>query len=595
MYMTYCFRLLSLFVFGTLISSHLFSAERPNVVFIITDDQGYGDISAHGNPILKTPAIDALHAESLRLTNYHVTPTCAPTRGALMSGHYTNRAGPWHTIMGRSMLFEDQATWGNVFEDSGYATGMFGKWHLGDNYPYRPEDRGFQEVVRHGGGGVGQTPDFWDNSYFDDTYWHNGVPQKYKGYCSDVFFDSAKDFITASVKENKPFMAYICTNAPHGPFHVADKYWKPYMKSGISEREAIFFGMIANADENVAEMREFLEKKGLTENTIFVFTTDNGTATGEQVFNSGMRGKKGSEYEGGHRVPLFMHWPKGGLDKGRDINELSAHIDMLPTFIDLCGLKAPLDYAFDGRSLAPLLFDLPTAWPDRAIITDSQRVQDPIKWRKSSVMTQRWRLVNGEELYDMDSDPSQETDVAGKFPKVKSRLRGDYDAWWESLQPAFKKFATITLGHPSDNPAQLTAHDWLTGNLGVPWHQSAIREAKLGYGYSGIWAVKIAEAGDYKLTLRRWPRETGLDMDASLAPGKPVDGLKAYRETPGKSLKLKTATVKAGDQTSEKQVTGGEGTTFNMTLPEGKTFIEAYYHTADDQQLGAYYVIVEKV
>jgi arylsulfatase B len=195
----------------------------------------------------------------------------------------------------------------------------------------------------------------------------------------------------------------------------------------------------------------------------------------------------------------------------------------------------------------------------------------------------------------MDSDPSQETDVAGKFPKVKSRLRGDYDAWWESLQPAFKKFATITLGHPSDNPAQLTAHDWLTGNLGVPWHQSAIREAKLGYGYSGIWAVKIAEAGDYKLTLRRWPRETGLDMDASLAPGKPVDGLKAYRETPGKSLKLKTATVKVGDQTSEKQVTGGEGTTFNMTLPEGKTFIEAYYHTADDQQLGAYYVIVEKV
>jgi arylsulfatase B len=353
--------------------------------------------------------------------------------------------------------------------------------------------------------------------------------------------------------------------------------------------------MIANIDENVAEMREFLDKKGLTDNTIFIFTTDNGTATGDQVFNSGMRGKKGSEYEGGHRVPLFMHWPNGGLDKGRDIPELSAHIDMLPTFIDLCGLKGPLDYAFDGRSLAPLLFELPTPWPDRAIITDSQRVQDPIKWRKSSVMTQRWRLINGEELYDMDKDPSQKTDVATKHPKVKARLRADYDAWWESLQPAFKKFATITLGHPSDNPAQLTAHDWLTGNLGVPWHQSSIREAKLGYGYSGIWAVKIAEAGDYKLTLRRWPRETGLDMDAPLAPGKPVDGLTAYRETPGKSLKLKTATVKVGDQTFEKQVTGGEGTTFDMTLPEGKTFIEAYYHTSEDEQLGAYYVIVEKV
>ena len=569
--------------------------ERPNVVFIMTDDQGYGDISAHGNPILKTPAIDALYAESLRLTNYHVTPTCAPTRGALMSGHYTNRAGPWHTIMGRSMLFEGEATLGEVFGDSGYATGMFGKWHLGDNYPYRPEDRGFQEVVRHGGGGVGQTPDFWDNSYFDDTYWHNGTPQKYKGYCSDVFFDSAKTFIADSAAKGKPFFAYICTNAPHGPFHVEDKYWKPYQGKGISDQEAIFFGMIANADENVGKLRAFLSEKGLAENTIFIFTTDNGTATGEKVFNAGMRAKKGSQYEGGHRVPFFMHWPKGGLAEGRDIPELSAHIDMLPTFVDLCGLEAPLDYALDGRSLAPLIFQLPTPWPDRTIITDSQRVQDPIKWKSSSVMTRRWRLIDGKELYDMNIDPGQKTDVAVNHPNVVARLRGDYDVWWESLQPAFEKFATITLGHPSDNPAQLTAHDWLTGNLGVPWHQSAIREAKLGYGYTGIWAVKIAEAGDYKLTLRRWPRETGLDMDAPLAPGKPVDGLKAFRETPGKSLKLKTATVKVGDQTSEKQVTGGEGTTFNMTLPEGKTFIEAYFHTEDDEQLGAYYVIVEKL
>jgi arylsulfatase B len=496
--------------------------------------------------------------------------------------------------MGRSMLYEDEKTLGEVFGDSGYATGMFGKWHLGDNYPYRPEDRGFQEVVRHGGGGVGQTPDFWNNSYFDDTYWHNGVPQKYKGYCSDVFFDTAKEFIEDSAKQDKPFFAYICTNAPHGPFHVEDKYWKPYMKHGLSEREAIFFGMIANIDENVAEMREFLDQKGLTENTIFLFTTDNGTATGEKVFNSEMRGKKGSQYEGGHRVPMFMHWPAGGFDKGRDIGELSAHIDMLPTLADLCGLQLPMDYALDGRSLLPLLFDTPTPWPDRTIITDSQRVLHPIKWKSSSTMTQRWRLINGTELYDMDSDASQTTDVAAKHPKVVKKLRADYNAWWTSLQPAFEKFSTISLGHPADNPAQLTAHDWLTSN-GVPWHQSSIRGGKMGFGIAGKWAVKFVEEGDYKLTLRRWPRESGANLDASLAPGKPVPGMVAFRETPGKSLKFKMAGIKIGDRTLEKKVSGGEGTTFDMRLPAGETFIEAWFNTADGEQVGAYYVVVEKV
>jgi arylsulfatase A-like enzyme len=580
-----------------LFSSSLISiiaAQAPNVIFIITDDQGYGDISAHGNPVIKTPAIDKLYGESVRLTNYHVTPTCAPTRGALMSGHYTNRAGPWHTIMGRSMLYQGEATLGEVFAEAGYRTGMFGKWHLGDNYPYRPEDRGFHEVVRHGGGGVGQTPDYWDNAYFDGSYFHNGKVQKYKGYCTDVWFDTAKDFIEDSVKRDKPFFAYLCTNAPHGPFHVADKYWKPYQAKGLTDQEAVFYGMIANVDENVAKMREFLDKKGLTENTIFIFTTDNGTASGENIFNSGMRGKKGSQYEGGHRVPLFMHWPKGGLDKGRDIPQLSAHIDMLPTFVDLCGLKVPMDYALDGRSLAPLIFQTPTPWPDRTIITDSQRVLDPIKWKTSSVMTQRWRLIDGKELYDMDADPGQETDVAAKYPKVFEKLRADYDAWWESLQPAFKKFSTITLGHPSENPSQLTAHDWLTQE-NVPWHQSAIRDGKLGFGHSGKWAVNISKAGSYKVTLRRWPRETGLDLDAPLAPGKPVDGLRAYRETPGSSLHFKTASVKIGDQTAEKKVTGGEGTTFEMKLPQGETFIEASFTTTDGEQVGAYYVVVERV
>ncbi len=570
--------------------------ERPNVVLVITDDQGYGDISAHGNPVLKTPALDELHGESIRLTDYHVSPTCSPSRGALMSGHFTNRAGPWHTIMGRSLLFRGEATLGEVFANSGYRTGMFGKWHLGDNYPYRPEDRGFHEVVRHGGGGVGQTPDYWNNAYFDDTYFHNGKPKKFEGYCTDVYFDSAKRFIEDSVAREEPFFAYISTNAPHSPFHVADRYWKPYMEEGLSEREAIFFGMVANIDDNVGAIREWLAARDLQENTLFIFTTDNGTANGEKVWNAGMRGKKGSEYDGGHRVPFFLHWPKAGLRNGRDIAQLSAHVDVLPTLIDLCGLQAPVDYFFDGRSLAPLIFQLPTAWPDRFLVTDSQRVQDPIKWRKSSVMTQRWRLINGKELYDMANDPGQEKDIASERPEVVRNLRGNYENWWRSLEPSFSKFAELVLGNPAENPAVLTSHDWLSGNRGVAWNQSSVRGGKIGSGYPGKWAVEVETAGTYQFSLRRWPLESNAGLDDALPPGEPVPGLTAFRETPGKALKFKGAFLKVGDQSEEKPVSSGqEGVDFSMELPPGKTYIEAYFTTAEGEKMGVYYILVEKV
>ena len=213
--------LLIIVLFASLVAS---ATQSPNVVLVITDDQGYGDLSAHGNPILRTPHLDALHGVSVRLKDFHVAPTCAPTRSALQSGHYTNRTGVWHTIMGRSMLREGELTLGQVFSESGYATGMFGKWHLGDNYPYRPEDRGYQEVLRHGGGGVGQTPDYWDNAYFDGSYWHNGKPVPAKGFCTDVFFDYATKFIDKQAAAKKPFFAYITTNAPHGPMHAPQKW-----------------------------------------------------------------------------------------------------------------------------------------------------------------------------------------------------------------------------------------------------------------------------------------------------------------------------------------------------------------------------------
>ncbi|MEM7600919.1 MAG: arylsulfatase, partial [Verrucomicrobiota bacterium] len=370
-----------------LIFSSTQGADAPNVIIVITDDQGYGDLSCHGNPVLKTPHLDALASESVNLDDYHVAPTCSPTRCALLTGHWTNRTGVWHTIMGRSMLREDEITIGDLFRAGGYATGMFGKWHLGDNYPYRPEDRGFGEVLRHGGGGVGQAPDYWDNAYFDGTYFHNSEPVPVKGFCTDVFFEYAKQFIEDQVAAEKPFLAYISTNAPHGPMHAPEEYAKPYLEQGLPIAVSHFLGMIANIDDNVGALRAWLSDRGLAENTIFIFTTDNGTSNGRAVYDGGMRGAKGSEYDGGHRVPFLMHWPAGGYANEKHVAPITAHVDVLPTLIDMCAIDAPSGVKFDGRSIKTLLTRESSDWPDRILVTDSQRVKDPIKWRKSSVMT----------------------------------------------------------------------------------------------------------------------------------------------------------------------------------------------------------------
>ncbi|APZ96079.1 arylsulfatase [Fuerstiella marisgermanici] len=570
------------------------AADKPNVVIVITDDQGYGDLSCHGNPILKTPAIDKLHGESVRLKDYHVSPTCSPTRSAFLTGHWTNRTGVWHTIMGRSMLRENEVTMGQVFKDAGYATGMFGKWHLGDNYPYRPEDRGYTEVLRHGGGGVGQTPDYWDNAYFDGSYWHNGTPESVKGFCTDVFFDYAKTFIKSSKEANKPFLAYIATNAPHGPMHAPEESSSPYKDVGNVGLQN-FFGMIANIDDNVGKLRTFLDEQGLTENTIFIFTTDNGSSSGWRTFNAGMRAGKGSEYDGGHRVPFFAHWPKGKLTGGHDVEPITAHVDILPTLIDLCEIAPPEGVKFDGRSIAPLLDPTTgTDWPDRILVTDSQRVKDPIKWRKSSVMTSQWRLINGKQLYNIKADPGQKSDVASGHPDVVARLTEFYDAWWEDLLPSFSNDTAIYLGHPNDNPARLTSHDWITTGS-TPWNQQHIRKAMNGDRNTGFWNVLVHEAGDYEIRLRRWPETADKPLNASLPPGADVPGVKAYRTQPGKAIQPVKASIKVGKVSAKADIQPGDReVVFNLTLPQGKTRMTALFTTADGEEFGPYYAYVQK-
>lgn len=570
---------------------------RPNIVLIITDDQGYGDLSCHGNPVLKTPNLDHLHGESIRLLDYHVAPTCSPTRAALMTGRWTNRTGVWHTSGGRSLLLENEVTMGQVFLDAGYATGMFGKWHMGDNYPFRPEDRGFSEVMRHGGGGVGQTPDFWDNSYFDGTYFHNSVPAPVRGYCTDVWFDYARRFIKEQKAAGNPFLAYVSTNAPHWPMHAPPEFAAPYVEQ-VGVHVGHFLGMIANIDHNVGRLRAFLREEGLAENTIFIFTSDNGTGQGHNVFNAGMRGRKQSEYDGGHRVPLFVHWPAGGLVGGRDIEPITAHVDMLPTLIDLAGIAPPKGVKFDGRSLRPLLEGTASladgSWPDRILVTDSQRVMNPIKWRRTAVMTSRWRLINGEELYDIKRDPSQENDLAPTHPDVAARLKAFYEDWWAELEPTFQDVPAIYLGHERENPVRLTSHDWIADGT-TPWNQSLVRRALDTPSATGYWNVKVVKAGEYEIRLRRWPEEVDAAIDAPLPPGADVPGDSPFRASPGKGVPVVKAAVRIGEVTALAPVEpGAKDVTLRMTLPAGKTRMTAFFTKREGGAVGAYYAYVKR-
>jgi arylsulfatase A-like enzyme len=568
---------------------------RPNIVFVMTDDQGYGDIARHGNPVLKTPNMDALHDQSLRLTNYHVSPTCAPTRSALMTGRYTNLVGPWHTIQGRSILHHDEITMADCFRAAGYRTGIFGKWHLGDNFPCRPQDRGFDETLVIGGGGIWQTPDHFGNDYFDDTYLHNGKLQKYEGFCTDVFFANAQRFITDSSRQGRPFFCYLTPNAPHAPM------WSPPANAAHYEnvkglREPGFYGMIENIDENLGRMRKFLESSGLAANTIFIFTTDNGSASGHQVFNAGMRGNKGSPYEGGHRVPFFLHWPRGGFAADQPVDALTAHIDILPTILAMTGVQRPKGPALHGRSLLPLLKK--EKWPARSIVTDSQREETLLKWRQAAVMTQEWRLVSpgegGEsqpkklELFDMRTDPAQRTDVAAQHPDIVARLTRDYEDWWKLVSARAGEYARIILGDPKENPARLTAHDWHGDGALKTWNQKAILQ---GPDANGFWAV-LTRAGRYSFELRRWPKELDLPLGAGYQP--PQDNRET---TPGRAIAgIDKARIRIGNIDRTIDVTpAAHAAVFELDLPAGPAELQTWLLSGDGAERGAYFVYARRL
>lgn len=581
---------------------------RPNVVFILTDDQGYGDLGCNGNSYIKTPNIDEMHAESVRFTDFHVGTTCAPTRSGLLTGHYCNSTGVWHTIGGRSLLREDEWTLPQALKENGYRTGHFGKWHLGDAQPFRPHERGFEISIFHGGGGVGNAPDYWGNDYFDDTYFVNGEPQKFEGYCTDVFFREGMKFIEEH--KNEEFFCYIATNAPHGPLNVEPKYIDMYRDAAPNEARARFYGMITNIDENVGKLREKLEELGIAENTIVIFMTDNGTAAGISLdqdgfaeegicnYNAGMRGAKCWEYEGGHRVPFIMHYPELLGKQGRDISELTSYIDFMPTILDFCGVNPPEDRSFHGMSLKPLIEgnELPEI-DQRIIVSDTQRLARPLKWRRSCVMKGTWRLVNGNELYDISKDPSQRNNIIDQHKDKVPPLREAYEDWWQIVSEQFDRDVPFALGG-TEETVKLTTHDIRNESCNTAWHQVHVRK---GHVVSGYWAVDVKSAGTYKISLRRWPKSTGykltqgIDGDDSDWRKDCIIPAEAKAYEGGEALDLKWARLIIAGKTHHLEIVpDSEAVTFEVDLPEGEDQLYAAFFDKKERTIAPYYIYINK-
>jgi arylsulfatase A-like enzyme len=455
----------------------------------MSDDQGYGDLSLHGNRKLRTPNMDSVGVDGVQFTQFQVCPVCSPTRSSLMTGRYNYRTGVVDTFLGRSMMYPDEVTVAEILSGAGYRTGIFGKWHLGDNYPMRAVDQGFHEALTHRGGGIGQPADPPGNRYFDPILEHNGKPVRMKGYCTDIFFDAAMKFIEQN--RSRPFFAYIPTNAPHSPLQVDESYVAPFRTMGIDDATAKVYGMVKNLDDNMGRLLGRIKALNLEENTILIFLTDNGPQ--QNRYNAGMRGRKGTVYQGGIRVPFFVRWP-GAIKPGGKIDRIAAHIDVLPTLLEACGVDKLAGPAVDGKSLMPLLRGSRANWPDRTLFTQWHRGDEPELFRSCAARTQRYKLVEGRELYDLDEDPGETTDIASAKPDVAARLRKATEEWFHDVSST-RGYAPprIYIGTRHENPVILTRQDWRGP------------KATWGEGALGYWEVDVRAAGRYEVTLRISP------------------------------------------------------------------------------------------
>jgi arylsulfatase A-like enzyme len=421
---------------------------KPNIIFVMPDDAGYGDYACLGNPIMRTPNVDAFKNESLLFTQFHVSPTCSPTRSAIMSGRHEFKDGVTHTITERERMSLDTFTLPQQLKTVGYTSGIFGKWHLGDEEAYRPEKRGFDEVYIHGGGGIGQTfngscGDAPNNSNINPTLFHNGVFERTTGYCTDLFFAQAIKWMESKHQANQPFFAYITPNAAHAPYVVPKNYYEQYLgKPGVDEDTAKFFGMIENIDTNFGVLLKKLKEWGIEDNTLVIYLAgDNGGKGGIKIFNAGMRGEKATPYQGGTRTAAFFRWPAGHIPAGVECDALTSHIDLFPTFSAITGatISDQLSKQIEGTSLLPLLKNPQESWADRTLVHHVGRWKsDEVAkspYRNCAIQNARFTLVNNNELYDLKADPGESKNVIAEYPEVAANLRATYNQWWIDVQP----------------------------------------------------------------------------------------------------------------------------------------------------------------
>jgi len=576
---------------------------RPNVIIIMTDDQGYGDMSCNGHPSLRTPNLDLLSSGGVHFSDFHVSPYCAPTRASLMTGRDFRRTGVWHTYGGRNWLNEEETTIADVFKLNDYATGHFGKWHLGDNYPFAPHFRGFDTSFMLGNSGMGAADGYWDNDRFDDTYFLNGVPVKTDGFGTDIFVDHALEFIDQH--KGQPFFVYLATNIPHRPWNIPSEYRMKFNSNSADTCEVVpyshsdmarFYGSINKIDEQVGRVLTYLEQENLDKNTIVIFLTDNGTVSLE--YNAGMRGRKGSPYEGGHRVPLFIRWPDGNIKPGKKINALTAHLDIAPTLIELCNLKTEKRLAFDGQSLVPLLYDDLSNWNyDRVYFTQMSQnlpggyhVAAP-KSGNTVVCKQKWRLVN-DELYDLRSDSSQNKNLADSYPEIFRELKDSHEKLWEDVQPSTERIARVHIGNPKQAITILSLSG-ITPSQGHPaeWSMAgAIGACEI----NGMWPLFIEQSGKYEIELRRWPRETDRAINEFEGMGGRVP-MKEFRKD-AVQISPDSARVKIGDIDMSKKINSAEKSVkFEVTLEPGNADFQTWFIDQDGTRRAAYWVYMTRI
>jgi arylsulfatase/arylsulfatase A len=560
----------------------LYAQKRPNILLIMTDDQGIGDVGLHNN-LLKTPNMDAIAAQGVELRQFIVNFNCSPTRASIMTGRDNYRTGVVGVTETSPLMKGSEVTIAKILSDAGYRTGLFGKWHLGDNYPMRPSDKGFQETLIHKGGGIGQASDPPGNSYFNPILQQNNISRQFQGYCDDIFADATISFIEKN--RDKPFFAFYATNLPHFPLVVADKWADPYRKMGMHELNALTYGMIANVDANIGRLMAKLKELDIEDNTIVIFLSDNGPRTKRSKndlypdrYVMNLRGTKTSVYENGIHAPFFIKWP-GKIQQGVKLNNLTAHIDVLPTLLDACNVPVPKNLQLDGISLMPLLTEKVKQLPERNIFIQGHAGSEPFKYVHFTVRGQRYKLISPHdepyeivnrpnadeiksmisslELYDIEKDPSEINNIAKQNPGIVDDLLAKYEQWFDKViyDRGYDWPQRIHLGSKFQRNVELSRFEW--GGPGTIGNKGK----QLGY-----WEV-FSNAAKYRITLR------------FQKTNKPAFALLKYM---GKEYRVQV-------NTGNTQIVFDE-----ISLPEGNGRFEAYLKSAAEET-GVQFVNVDRL